>query len=336
MIKMKAYIEALAYDLPQKVLTNAELAKEFPEWTEEKIMKKLGIAERHVVTEQETASDLAVNAAEKLFAEKDIQRESIDFLIFCTQSPDYFLPTTACLIQQRLGLANHIGAIDVNLGCSGWIFGLSLARGLVLSGVAKHVLLLTAETYSKYLHPRDKGNRTIFGDGAAATLVGLEGFAEIGNFSFGTDGNGAENLIVKTGAARQRSPLDDLQFDNFGNPKSSDYLYMNGTEILNYTLDRIPGLIEEALKKNGCGLDDIDLHVYHQANKYIANLQRVKMKIAPEKYYCCFEHMGNTVSSTIPIALKEALNEGAIKPGFKVLSVAQGLGYSWGGVMLQF
>lgn len=336
MIEMKAYIEALAYDLPQKVLTNAELAQEFPEWTEEKIMKKLGIAERHVVTEQETASDLAVNAAEKLFVENDIQRESVDFLIFCTQSPDYFLPTTACLIQQRLGLANHIGAIDVNLGCSGWIFGLSLAKGLVLGGMAKRVLLLTAETYSKYLHPRDKGNRTIFGDGAAATLVGLEGFAEIGNFSFGTDGNGAENLIVKTGAARQKSPLDDLQFDNFGNPKSSDYLYMNGTEILNYTLDRIPELIEEVLQKNGCGIDDIDLHVYHQANKYIANLQRVKMKIAPEKYYFCFERMGNTVSSTIPIALKEALNEDAIKPGYKVLSVAQGLGYSWGGVMLQF
>ena len=299
MIEMKAYIEALAYDLPQKVLTNAELAQEFPEWTEEKIMKKLGIAERHVVMEQETASDLAVNAAEKLFAENDIQRESVDL-------------------------------------CSGWIFSLSLAKGLVLSGMAKRVLLLTAETYSKYLHPRDKGNRTIFGDGAAATLVGLNGFAEIGNFSFGTDGNGAENLIVKTGAARQRVRLDDLQFDNFGNPKSSDYLYMNGTEILNYTLDRIPGLIEEVLQKNGCGIDDIDLHVYHQANKYIANLQRVKMKIAPEKYYCCFERMGNTVSSTIPIALKEALNEGSIKPGFKVLSVAQGLGYSWGGVMLQF
>lgn len=336
MMEMKAYIEALAYDLPEKVLTNTELAQEFPEWTEEKIMKKLGIAERHVVTEQETASDLAVNAAEKLFFQNDIQRESIDFLIFCTQSPDYFLPTTACLIQQRLGLANHIGAIDVNLGCSGWILGLSLAKGLVLSGMAKRVLLLTAETYSKYLHPRDKGNRTIFGDGAAATLVGLNGFAEIGSFSFGTDGNGAENLIVKTGAARQKSPLDDLQFDNFGNPKSSDYLYMKGTEILNYTLDRIPGLIGDVLQKNGCVIDDIDLHVYHQANKYIANLQRVKMKIAPEKYYCCFERMGNTVSSTIPIALKEALNEGAIKPGYKVLSVAQGLGYSWGGVMLQF
>lgn len=333
---MKAYIQALAYSLPEKVLTNADLAKEFPEWTEEKIMKKLGIAERHVVAENETASDMAVSASEKLFSENQIDRETVDYLIFCTQSPDYILPTTACLIQQRLGLKDSIGAIDVNLGCSGWIFGLSLAKGLVLGGMAKHVLLLTAETYSKYLHPRDKGNRTIFGDGAAATLVGCDGIAEIGNFSFGTDGNGAENLIVKSGGARHRKQLDDLQFDNFGNPKSSDYIYMNGAEILNYTLDRIPGLIEEVLQKNGCALEDIDLHVYHQANKYIANLQRVKMKIEPEKYYCCFEKMGNTVSSTIPIALKEALNDGSIKPGNKVLSVAQGLGYSWGGVMMQF
>ena len=335
-MSMNAFIKALAYTLPEKVLTNADLAKEFPEWTEDKIMKKLGIAERHVVADDETASDLAVITAEKLFSEYDIARESVDYLIFCTQSPDYVLPTTACLIQQRLGLGNHIGAIDVNLGCSGWIFGLSLAKGLILGGMAENVLLLTAETYSKYLHPRDKGNRTIFGDGAAATLVGKAGFAEIGNFSFGTDGSGAENLIVKTGAARHKSQLDDLQFDVFGNPKSSDYIYMNGAEILNYTLDRIPGLIGEVLQKNGCALEDIDLHVYHQANKYIANLQRVKMKIAPEKYYCCFERMGNTVSSTIPIALKEALNDGSIKPSFKVLSVAQGLGYSWGGVMLQF
>lgn len=333
---MRAFIKALSYSLPAGVLTNADLAKVFPEWTEEKIMKKLGIAERHVVAEDETASDLAVKAAERLFLENGIDRKTVDYLIFCTQSPDYVLPTTACLIQQRLGLANHIGAIDVNLGCSGWIFGLSLAKGLLFGGMAHNVLLLTAETYSKYLHPRDKGNRTIFGDGAAATLVSQEGFAEIGNFCFGTDGNGAENLIVKTGGARKRTPLDDLQFDDYGNPKSSDYLYMNGTEILNYTLDRIPELIGEVLNKNNCILDEIDLHVYHQANMYIANLQRMVMKIKPEKYYCCFEHTGNTVSSTIPIALKEAMDDGSIKSGYKVLSVAQGLGYSWGGVLLRF
>lgn len=333
---MDIFIKAISYSLPKRVITNAELAREFPEWTEEKIEKKLGIKERHVVGENETASDVAVAAAENMFKENNLDRSEIDFLIFCTQSPDYFLPTTACLIQQRLGLNNNIGAVDLNLGCSGWIFGLSIAKGLIAVGAAKNVLLLTSETYSRYLHPRDKGNRTIFGDGAAATLVSTSGMARIGEFVFGTDGNGAKNLIVRSGAARHPSALGDLQFDDFGNPKSSDYLYMNGTEILNYTLDRIPSLIGDVLQKNSVSIDDIDLHVYHQANKYIANLQRVKMKIPVEKYYCCYENTGNTVSSTIPIALKEALKEGSIKQGNKVLSVAQGLGYSWGGVFLQF
>lgn len=333
---MKAFIKDITYYLPTKIVTNSELALEFPEWTEEKITKKLGIIQRHVANRNETAADLAVAAAEKMFASNSINKQDIDYLIFCTQSADYILPSTACCIQSRLDLGNHIGAIDVNLGCSGWIYGLSLAKGLIVGGMANNVLLLTAETYSKYLHPKDKGNRTIFGDGAAATLVSTDGLAEVGQFSFGTDGNGAENLIVRTGGARQRETLNDLSFDDFGNPKSSDYLYMNGTEILNYTLDRIPSLIEDVLKKNGVAMEDIGLHVYHQANKYIANLQRVKMKIPTEKYYCCFANVGNTVSSTIPIAIYEALQDSSIQKGMKVLSVAQGLGYSWGGVMLQF
>lgn len=333
---MKVFIKAIAYHLPERIISNAELAQEFPEWTEEKIAKKLGILQRHVVSKVETASDLAVAAANELFAHNPASKQEIDYIIFCTQSADYILPSTACCIQSRLGLRNDIGAIDLNLGCSGWIYGLSMAKGLILGGMASNVLLLTSETYSKYLHPKDKGNRTIFGDGAAATLVSTDGVAEIGQFSFGTDGTGAENLIVRTGGARQRESLNDLAFDDFGNPKSSDFLYMNGTEILNYTLDRIPSLIEDVLKKNGTTMEEIDMHVYHQANKYIANLQRVKMRIPTEKYYCCFENMGNTVSSTIPIALYEAMQDASIKQGMKVLSVAQGLGYSWGGVMLKF
>jgi 3-oxoacyl-[acyl-carrier-protein] synthase III len=198
------------------------------------------------------------------------------------------------------------------------------------------VLVITAETYSKYIHPKDKSNRTIFADGAAATLVSTEGIAEIRKFTVGTDGKGAENLIVKSGATRHREAYNDLVINEFGNPMSSDYIYMNGPEILNYTLARIPEMIAEVLQKNNLTIDDIDLHVYHQANAYIAKLQRRKMKIAEEKYYCCYEHCGNTVSSTIPIALKEALIDGSIHKGMKVLSVAQGLGYSWGGFLLKF
>lgn len=333
---MGAYIKAISYYLPEKIVANEDIVKEFPEWTVDKIDRKIGIKERHIAAPDQTASDMAVRAAEALFAEHGIEKTEVDFVLFCTQSPDYFLPTSACNIQSRLGLPTSVGAVDINLGCSGFIYGLSLAKGLVLADIARNVLLLTSETYSKYLHPRDKGNRTIFADAATATLVGKEGDALICNFTLGTDGTGAENLIVKSGGARHKQPYGDLEYDDFGNPRSSDYLYMDGAAILNYTLDRIPEMVEDVLLKNNLTMEEVDLHVYHQANKYIADLQRRKMKIAPEKYYCYYEKVGNTVSSTIPIALKEAVREGAIRKGFNVLSVAQGLGYSWGGVLLKF
>ncbi len=332
---MKAYIKGISYYLPETVLTNQQIAEAFPEWTVEKIDKKIGIKSRHVTKENETASDLAVNAAEKLFLESSIDRNNVEYLIFVTQSPDYYLPTTACLIQKRLGLSKHITAIDVNLGCSGFVTGLSLAKAIIVSGQAKNVLLLTAETYTKYMHERDKSNRTIFGDGAAATYVSTEGFAEIGEFVIGTDGEGAENLIVKTGGARHRRPLNDLKFDDFGNPTSSDNLFMDGPAILNYSLDSIPQLVKDVLEKNNMTIEDINLHVYHQANIFLANLERRKLRIPEERYYCNISEVGNTVSSTIPIALCLALKDGTIKDGFNILSVAQGLGYTWGGFTLK-
>lgn len=333
---IEAYIKALSYHLPEKILSNAEIAKEFPEWTEEKIASKIGIYQRHVTAEGETASDLACIAAEKLFNISNIERSTIDYLIFVTQSPDYHLPTTACTIQTRLNLSNKITAIDVNLGCSGFVTGLSLAKAVVVSGQAKNVLLLTAETYTKYIHERDKGNRTIFGDGAAATLISTDGIARIGNFVIGTDGSGAENLIVKSGCARFPHSINDLQFDDFGNPRSSDNLYMDGPAILNYSLESIPQLFKDVLEINGETKDDIDLHVYHQANIFLANLERRKLKITPDKYYCNIANVGNTVSSTIPIALCLAIEDGTLKQGMKVLSMAQGLGYTWGGMVLYF
>jgi len=333
---MGAYIKAISYYLPENVLTNEDLALQFPEWSVEKIISKIGIKERHIAGIEETASDLAVNAAEKLIAEYGIDRNTIDYVILVTQSPDYFLPTTACLIQDRLGLPTSIGAIDVNLGCSGFIYGISLAKGLILGEMAENVLLLTAETYSKHIHPKDKGNRTIFGDAAAATLISTNGFAEIKKFSFGTDGRGAENLIVKTGAFRCREKLNDFYFDEYGNPKSSDYLFMDGAEILKYTLDYFPASVNDTLAKNNLELNDVDLFVFHQANKYIMDLLRKKMKIDEDKYYRFYANVGNTVSSTIPIALKEALNDGSLEGKKNVLLAAPGLGYSWGGSVLEF
>ena len=333
---MKAFIKAINYALPEGVLTNEEVAAMFPEWTVEKIEKKLGIKQRHITAENETASDIAIKAAEKLFETRSINKEEIDYLIFVTQSPDYHLPTTACVIQKRMGLSNNITSIDVNLGCNGFVVGLSLAKAVILAGQAKNVLLLTGETYSKYMHEKDKSNRTIFGDGASATVVSTDGMAEIGDFVIGTDGEGAENLIVKTGGARHMKPANDLVFDDFGNPRSSDNLYMDGPAILNYSLDFLAKLVNDVLVKNSLTMDDIDLHVYHQANIFLANLERKTLRIPTEKYWVSIENTGNTVSSTIPIAICEAIKQGKLTNGMKVLSIAQGLGYTWGGMVLYF
>ena len=330
---MEAYIKAISYYLPEKIVTNEDLVKEFPEWTVEKVAGKVGVRQRHVVSENETASDMATKASEKLFAEQNIDRSTIDFVLFCTQSPDYFLPTSACLIQNRLGLSTSCGALDFNLGCSGFVYGLSLAKGLIAAGIAKNILLLTAETYSKYIHPKDKGNRTIFGDASAATLISTDGFASIENFCLGTDGRGAENLIVRNGGMRQPDTLGDLAFDESGNLTSSDYLYMNGGEIFNFTAEAVPVLVDQVLEKNHLTKEDIQLFVFHQANKYMMNYLRKLIEIESDKFYFFLENVGNTVSSTIPIALCEAQKEGKLKGN--ILIAGFGVGYSWGATILK-
>lgn len=333
---MKAYIKAISYYLPEKIFTNEELVKEFPEWTVDKVAGKIGVTERRIAGENETSADLAVNAGLKLFEEYRFSPLDIDFVMLCTQSPDYFLPTSACIIQDKLGVPIRSGAIDFNLGCSGFVYGLGLAKGLIVAGIAKNVLLLTSETYSKFLHPKDKGNRTIFGDGAAATLISTEGFAEIMDFSLGTDGRGANNLIVGTGGYRNPAPMNDLRFDASGNSASSDFLYMNGSEIFNFSMEMVPVLVQETLAKNKLGMEDIDRFVFHQANKYMLNFIRKKIRIPEEKFYYFMEKVGNTVSATIPIALYEAIQDKTIQPGQNVLIAGFGVGYSWAGNVLKF
>lgn len=332
---MKVFINAISYFLPDSVLTNEDLVKEFPEWTVEKVASKVGVKIRHIAAQNETASDMAIKAAEKLFVEHNIDRSTIDFVLFCTQSPDYFLPTSACIIQNSLGLTTSCGALDFNLGCSGFVYGLSLAKGLIASKIAKNVLLLTSETYSKHIHPNDKGNRTIFGDAAAATLISTDGFALINDFCLGTDGSGAENLILKRGGIRQPHSKDDLIIDENGNQSTSDYLYMNGGEIFNFTSAAVPVLVEQVLEKNRLSKEDIDLFVFHQANKYMMNYLRKLIDIEPEKFYYCLENVGNTVSSTIPIALYEANKENRIQKGSNILIAGFGVGYSWGATILK-
>lgn len=330
---MSAYIKAISYYLPEQILSNEEINRQFPEWPTEKIAQKVGIVERHIAGEHETAGDMALCAAQKLFAEHHIDRNDIDFVILCTQSPDYFLPSTACVLQDKLKLRTNIGAFDFNLGCSGYIYGLTMAKGLIVSGIAKNVLLLTSETYTKYIHPKDKGNKTIFGDAATATLISNNGWGEIGEFVVGTDGSGAEHLIVKSGATAHPQQYNDLHWDENGNPISSDHLFMNGGEIFTFTIEKVPTLIAQTLSKNNLTSSDIDLFVMHQANKYILEFLRKKMNILAEKYYLNMAHVGNTVSSTIPIALADSVDN--ISKANNVLLAGFGVGLSWGATIIK-
>lgn len=321
---MGSLIHKVEYYLPEKILTNSELSAEFPEWEADKILEKVGIRNRHIVAENDTALDLGFRAAEKVLM--NFNRESVDFVIFCTQSPDYYLPTTACILQDMLGLRRNIGAFDFNLGCSGYIYGLAIAKSLINSRLASNVLLITSETYSRHIHSSDKSNRSIFGDGAAATIISYSETEKIHEFELGTDGKGCNNLIVKRWGMRNYPSNDQI--------KPGDYLYMNGPEIFNFTLDVVPDLVEDVLNKNHETRDSIDYFIFHQANKFMLDYLVKKCKVKPGKFYINMLDTGNTVSATIPIALKDCQDAGLIKTGQKVVLAGFGVGYSWGAAII--
>lgn len=336
---MRAAIHAIEYVLPEARLENEALAAELGgDWSAEKIETKTGIRARHVAAEGECSSDLAVRAAEKLFASGACAAADIDFVLLCTQTPDYVLPTTACVVQHRLGIPTSAGALDFNLGCSGFVYGLSLAKGLVETGQAKNVLFLTAETYTKLIHPGDRSVRTLFGDAAAATLVRAveDATTHVGPFVFGTDGRGAENLIVPTGGYREpRSPASAaVTEDESGNLRSRDHLFMNGSEIFAFTLNSVPKAVNALLEREGCKLEDVDLFVFHQANEFMLEHLRKKVKIPKEKFVVAMQDVGNTVSATIPLAIKSAVEAGRVSKGARVMCVGFGVGYSWAACMV--
>lgn len=331
-------IRAISTHLPATKLTNAQLAEEYLDWGVEKIFAKTGISERCIAGPGECASDLGVSAAKKLFNTGVCVAEDIDFLLFCSETPDYFLPATACTLQDRLALRTDCGALDFNLGCSGFVYGLALAKGLIEDGLCRNVLLITADTYTRLIHPKDRSVRTLFGDGAAATLIsGGTDFEAIGPFVFGTDGRGATKLIVPAGGFR--TPLSPetamVRDDGTGNFRSRENLFMDGPEIFNFSIKVVPSLVRQLLTKAQLDIEEIDYFVFHQANRFMLEQLRKKIKIPAEKFCINMESYGNTVSATIPMALEIAQGQKQIKPGDKVMLVGFGVGYSWGAAMIK-
>lgn len=334
-----ARIAAVATHLPEARLDNATLAETFETWSADKILDKTGIRERRIAAPDETALDLGVAAAERLFADHGVEREEVDFLIFCSQAPDHILPTSACILQHRLGLPRSVGALDINLGCSGFVYGTALAAGLIAAGAARSVLLVTADTYSKFINDRDRSVRTLFGDGAAATLiVADEDGATIGPFVFGTDGRGAKDLIVETGGARAvRSAESAAETeDEFGNVRSRDNLYMNGSAVMSFTLREVPRTWAALKERSELDDDAFDHVVLHQANRFMLDALVKKLKLPADKVPYCFEEVGNTVSSTIPFVLADLFARNAIGRGTRVALIGFGVGLSWAGATLVF
>lgn len=322
-----AAVGPISIHFPEKVETNEQLAIECPSWNMEVIGQKTGIYRRHIAAPDECSSDLAVAASEKLFAEHGIDRDSIDFVLLCTQTPDYPLPTTACLIQDRLGLRQNIGALDFNLGCSGYVYGLSLAQGLIQSGAAERILLLTAETYSKFIHPTDRSLRTIFGDAAAATLIEASDTPSLSGFEFGTDGSGAGTLIV--GSHGFRPPEDAIPPK--GRKRWPSDIYMDGPSLISFTVGKIPDLVDQILAKANLEFEDIGLLLFHQATFKLLNQLQEVLHVDETRLPIRLSEVGNTVSCTLPILIQQLRESGELPPDQPHMLVGFGVGWSWAG-----
>ena len=323
-------VSQIEYCLPEKVVTNEDLAKENPEWDFSLIEPKTGVLSRHIAGRDERASDLAVNAAEKLFQKGNIERDSIDTLLFCTQSPDYPLPTTACIIQDRLKLRTSIAAFDFNLGCSGYIYGLAMSSAMIKSGISEKVLLLSAETYSKYISDTDRTSRTVFGDAGAATIIERPNNSKsLGPFILGTDGSGRDKIIV-----RQSDWRPNIDSKTVKNPEQ--YLYIDGPGIFMFTMQKVPACVRELLAKAEKTMDDVDLFIFHQASKIVIdNIVRI-LSLEDSKVFRGYEKIGNTVCASIPIALKQADEQNLAKKGDLIMLVGFGVGLSWGACFVQW
>ncbi|HGE71682.1 TPA: ketoacyl-ACP synthase III [Candidatus Poribacteria bacterium] len=334
-----AEIAFIEYYLPQQILTNEDLQDLFDGWSSEKIYQKTGVSVRHIAAQNECSSDLGIESARKLITQNGIDPNDIDVLIFCTETPDYCLPTTACIVQDRLGLPKSCASFDINLGCSGFVYGLSIATAYIHSGMAHNVLLITAETYSKVINPLDKSTRTIFGDAGASTLICADrGFARIGDFVFGTDGSGHKNLIVPTSGFRIPKTVETSleKKDESVNLRSLDNLYMDGPSIFTFALDVVPKTISELLDKANLSIDDIDFFIFHQVSKFMLQHLIQKLHIPEEKAPINLENYGNTVSCSIPITLRDCQQKNLFKKGDRIMLIGFGVGYSWASALLEW
>jgi 3-oxoacyl-[acyl-carrier-protein] synthase III len=329
-------IEAISYAFPATRVNNAELDDAYPDRDSAGLEKLSGVPFRYVAGPGETALDLIVSACEKLAARGQLRPESIDAIIFCTQTPDFFMPSNACLLHGGLDLGPNVLAFDVNIGCSGYIYGVQLAASLVQSGAAKRVLLATADTITRYVHPRDRATRCLFGDaGAVSLLSSSEGAWPILDVRCGAAGRHYQNIFIPAGGMRQPRSAETSRevVDSSGNVRTSEHLSMDGMGLICFFNSTVPRAVREILTRNGMRIEDVSLFVFHQASRVVLDCLGKALRIPAEKMVMDLAEGGNFSAASIPVALQRAVERGA--PRGRALLSGFGAGLSWGTALIE-
>ncbi|MBN1114909.1 MAG: ketoacyl-ACP synthase III [Oligoflexia bacterium] len=333
---MKVGISAMEYYLPEKVIDNDFFEHSKNEFLEEKV----GIKERRIAAKDEATSDMCVTVINNLLNKNKIDRNEIEFMILCTLSPDYPIPQTSSQVQHYCELPKSLYAVDVRLGCSGFVYSLSMAEALIRGFGFKKGLVVTADKFSMYLSYRDYTVDTLFSDNASAVLVEENPkLLEITAHDFGTDGSGTEQICVKTGGSRypRKDASSPFQLVKPGIERSDDYLYMNGRQVMKFANATVAPSAERVMQRAGITLDDVDWVIMHQANKLMLEDIAKRMQLPPEKNYINLWNKGNTTASSVAIATKEVLDRGErLNHGRYWIITGFGVGYSWGTTALKY
>lgn len=328
MAGLNAVITGWGFYVPPKVLTNADLEK-MVETSDTWITERTGIKERHIAGEGEFTSTMSTKAARRALEKAGLAPRDVDAIVVATATPDYLFPSTAALVQDQLG-ATRAAAFDLSAACTGFIYGLSVARGLITSGTAKTVLVIGAETLSRFLDYKDRATCVLFGDGAGAVVV------EASNASVGiestvmrTDGSKGELLYIPGGGSRHPAADDSKK-------NGLHYIKMAGNEVFRLAVTNMAEAADQAIREAGLRQEDIDLFVPHQANVRIIDAVARRLKLDPSKVFVNIQRYGNTSAASVPIALCEAAEQGKVNRGNKILMVAFGAGFTWGAAVVEW
>lgn len=333
-----ARIARIEYAVPENVVTNDDFQRTHPEWRMDQVARKTGVLTRRFAAGDELASDLAFRAATEVLDSFD--KGEIDGLIFCTQSPDQIMPPNSALLQGRLGLPKSIAAFDITLACSGFVYGLAIAKSMIDSMRMRSVLLLCGDTYSKYIHPDDRAALTLFGDAAAAALVDRSTEeSTILDFVLASDGEtGGDKFMIKAGGLRTpRSEATRVgRRDIAGNVRSDETIFMDGAAVLAFAQREVQPTVEEILRRNDLRLSQVKLVLFHQASHHALHILHKQLDLSPDQTFSNITHFGNTVSASLPILLKDAETAGRLERGDLVLIVGFGVGFSWGACLMRW